>query len=109
MPIYGRGDDQDKYFHCWNCDFVCDVNRDELGDSDSSSGVAHIEGVLPVGDFAPNGKADNHACLGGSTGHYHVAARIGADSNPKSVQRLYKSDISRGCPKCGSMNWRGDY
>lgn len=109
LPIYGKGDDEGKYFHCWNCGFVCDKDRDELGDSDSSSGLAHKDALQPVGEFAPNGKAANEACLGGSTGHYHVAALIGADSDPKTVNHVYEPDISYGCPFCGSTNWRGDY
>ncbi len=109
LPIFGKGDDAGRYFHCWNCRFVCDVERDALGDSDSSSGVNHTDGLKPVGDFAPNGRADNYACLGGDIGHYHVAARIGADDDPKSVDRVYASDISFGCPNCGTTNWRGDH
>ena len=109
MPVFGKDDDQGRYYRCWNCGFVCDVERDALGDSDSTSGLAHKDALLPVGRFAPNGKAANQACLGGDIGHYHVAARIGADSNPKSVEHIYKSDISYGCPNCGTTNWRGDY
>ncbi len=109
LPIFGKGDDAGRYFHCWHCGFVCDVERDALGDSDSSSGVNHTDGLNPVGDNAPGDSAGNHATLGGDVGHYHVAARIGADDDPKSVERVYTPDISMGCPFCGSTNWRGDY
>ena len=89
LPIFGKGEDEGKYYHCWNCGFVCDVDRDALGDSDSSSGVAHKDALQPVGNFAPNGEAENYACLGGIIGHYHVAARIGAYSNPKRGNHVY--------------------
>jgi hypothetical protein len=48
-------------------------------------------------------------CLGGDIGHYHVAMRIGADSEIQPIVHDYKSDVSRGCPFCGTTNWRGDY
>ena len=113
LPIKGTGDDEGRYFHCWNCGFVCDSQRDELGGSDSSAGDDHTEYYRLA---APDSRIDTtgkdpakHAVLGGCIGHYHVTMRIGADSEPKTVMHNHISDISRGCPFCGSTNWRGDY
>jgi len=108
LPIPGRGDDDGKYFHCWNCGFVCDKDRDELGDSATKGGDGHLDALDPIVNV-PGGNTENHAVLGGSTGHYHVAAIIGPDSVPREVRHTFKSDVSRGCPKCGSTNYRGDY
>ena len=108
LPIFGRGDDEGKYFHCWYCHFVCDKDRDELGDSATKGGDGHLDALSPVVNV-PGGNTSNQAVLGGSTGHYHAAARIGPDSNPTEVRHNYKSDVSRGCPMCGSTNYRGDY
>lgn len=113
LPIHGTGDDEGRYFHCWNCGFVCDSQRDELGDSESEAGDDHTDFNNPI---VPDPTVDTvgmnpakQATLGGDIGHYHVAMEIGADSEPKKPYRIYTSDVSRGCPFCGSTNWRGDY
>jgi len=43
LPVYGEGADKGKYFRCWNCGWVCNVDRDKLGDSDSGSGNEHTD------------------------------------------------------------------
>ena len=43
LPVYGEGADKGKYFRCWNCGWICNVDRDELGDSDSSAGDEHTD------------------------------------------------------------------
>ena len=108
-PVKGRGDDRNRYFRCWNCGFICDSKRDELGDSDSWAGDDHTD-YHSLAQANPQGTGpDKVCCLGGDIGHYHVAMRIGADSEPKTIVHKLKSDVSRGCPFCGTTNWRGDY
>lgn len=109
LPIYGKGDDAGRYFHCWNCGFVCDVRRDELGDAESTAGDDHLDvyGIAQENPYTEN--PGKYATLNGDTGHFHVALEIGADSNPKSVRHDFKSDVTKGCPFCGSTNWRGDF
>lgn len=106
IPIFGKGDDAGKYFHCWHCGFTCDKDRDELGDSSTRGGDGHLDALDHISD---TGGDAPRAVLGGCTGHYHVAPLIGPDSVPTVVRHTFKSDVSRGCPSCGSTNWRGDY
>jgi hypothetical protein len=108
LPIFGKGDDDGKYFHCWHCGFVCDKDRDELGDSASKGGDKHLVALISI-DNGPGGNTSNRATLGGCIGHYHVAAKIGPDGEPDGVKHNYMTNIIRGCPSCGSTNWRGDY
>ena len=108
-PVKGRWGDKGRYFRCWNCGFVCDSKRDELGDADSNAGDDHTDfHSLAQANPQSNGP-DKIICLGGDIGHYHVAMEIGADSETKTIVHDYKSDVSRGCPFCGTTNWRGDY
>ena len=120
LPVYGEGDDEGKYFRCWNCGFICNVDRDELGDSDSYSGNAHkdyhenhhysADVNLDITTGINLSEASKYACLGGDIEHYQVAQNIVTpDEEAKFVRHEYTSDISRGCPFCGSTNWRGDY
>ena len=32
IRVKGSGEDADRYFRCWNCGFVCDSQRDSLGE-----------------------------------------------------------------------------
>lgn len=108
IPIYGRGDDANRYYHCWFCGFVCDVERDALGGADSGSGVGHVDALEPSGEA--DGQVRLKSCLGGMLEHYHVAQKLGPDGEtPYQVYHNYKANISSGCPFCGSKNWRGDY
>jgi hypothetical protein len=106
----GTGEDEGKWYKCWFCGFPCKVGRDELGGSNSSSGVSHTDTYTQV--FGALDSADPLnavVCLGDDINHYHVALEADADGEPKTIRRLYESDISVGCPNCGSTNWRGDY
>ena len=112
LPVYGEGADKDKYFRCWNCGWICNVDRDELGDSDSSAGDEHTDyhETHHCSTYDAPSDASRYATLGGDTGHYQVAQNIVTpDGEAELVRHKYTSDISRGCPFCGSTNWRGDY
>lgn len=112
MPVPGKGDDDGRYFRCWNCGFVCDSQRDELGDSESRGGDDHTNYyryAQPDSSVSPTDKTKK-LCLAGPIGHYHTIMELGYDgSTPKTITHPIKSDVSRGCPFCGSTNWRGDY
>ena len=85
IPIYGhpeRGDGQDsgRYYRCWNCGFVCDTQRDALGDATSRSGAV-----------------------------YETYAQVDEYGNPTGETRWKPSESSTGCPMCFTKNWRGDF
>jgi hypothetical protein len=80
-----------------------------LGDADSTAGDDHTDYHSLANADPQTNNAGRIICLGGDIGHYHVAMEIGADSETKTIVHGYKSDVSRGCPFCGSTNWRGDY
>lgn len=111
IPLYGdpiRGDGQDygKWYRCWNCGFICNINRDALGDSQSRDGVVHT-----VYAQQPDpGVTKPQATLGGALG-VHSVSEYGADGTAKGVRNaiMVSSSASSGCPFCGSLNWKGDY
>jgi hypothetical protein len=125
LPIYGNpemgdGKDDGKYFRCWNCGFVCNVERDALGDSESLSGVSYEiyeQKYSTDGSPAPFiGAAIHGEALDGEalirkcclyTGH--VLLENGPDGTAKGIYRNWSPLVSAGCPFCGSRNWRGDY
>ena len=144
-PIRGKGDDEGKYFRCWNCGFICNKDRDELGDAESNAGDNHLDyhNIAPTDPYT-NDSASKRLCLGGNTGHYHVmmtlmcakikeyyqdeigdfytdetgdkyeGSIVGVEddavcSELKTITHDYTSNITRGCPFCGSTNWMGKY
>jgi hypothetical protein len=116
IPIKGKGDDEGKYFRCWHCGFICDSSRDELGDSDSTAGDDHTEYKSLCGTTDEYERLVNkpielkQLVLGGCIGHYQVMGKLGFDgSTVVTVTHNLKSDVSRGCPFCGTTNYRGDY
>ena len=40
---YGKGEDGNEYFKCWNCGFICKVGRDALGGSVSAVNISYTE------------------------------------------------------------------
>lgn len=99
-PDFGEGQDVGKYYRCWNCGFICDVDRDELGGPDSRSGVtatAYTQ-VDQYGNTAYHCEgfyaSDSAACEAGG----------GTWTSTK-----YEPVVGSGCGFCGTLNWRGDY
>ena len=76
---YGEKEDRSKFFTCWNCGFICNMDRDALGDADTMSNIGTIDvtvtqdGVTDATDLR----------------------------NPVKVP-----DINSGCPLCGTLNWK---
>ena len=105
LPIYGHpdrgdGEDEGKYFRCWHCRFVCNVDRDELGGPDSRNGVTATE-YTQVDQY---GNTAYH-CVGAHGDTQTVCeARGGTWSSTR-----YEPVVNSGCPFCGTLNWRGDY
>lgn len=105
LPIYGKGDDAGRYFKCWNCGFVCDSKRDALGDSNSAAGDNHSDYAVQTGSDYRAGIGPRPVGTLDVMLHYHVALK----TNSNAVHHHHKTNISAGCPFCGSLNWRGDY
>ena len=110
LPVPGKGDDYGKYYHCWNCGFVCNVDRDELGDADSKAGDDHTDyhNLANPDPYTDNiGRIATIRCY---TEDVFVLQKLGLDGEtPVLVEHANVSEVSRGCPMCGSTNWRGDY
>lgn len=99
-PIRGDGNDYNKWYHCWNCGFLCNVDRNAIGDSQSRDGVVFKDYSQQIA----GGK--DTAILGDVL----IAGENDAEGNPKAVKNsLMVSEDTYGCPFCGTLNWRGDY
>jgi len=95
IPMYGEGDDAGKYFRCWNCGFICNIDRDALGDGDGRAytefGIT-TEPLYPVDD---DGGPPYAAVLKGINEYHTVGLHDGYQVG------------GTGCPLCHTLNWRG--
>jgi hypothetical protein len=122
---YGEGQDDGKYFRCWNCGFTCNVERDELGDDASRDGISYevYEALYSGGPKKDtNDYLETDAAIHGYNGANvvpllamasarsgHVLLQNNADGTPKTVRINWTPKVNSGCPFCGTLNWRGDY
>lgn len=98
-----RFEDEGRYFRCWHCGFICDVKRDALGGPEDRAGTTtefYLE-TLPDTDWIGYLRPDPlpNICR---VAHHSVLM----NGNP---QLTYEPKVERGCPMCGSLNYRGDY
>ena len=124
---YGDGEDADKYYRCWNCGFVCDSTRDELGGPEEGDAVSYEvyntsystdnqdsdEDITQVHYGAEvQGVSDENLPLVTKLTFrsQHVILKNDLAGDPKAVRVNYTpSSGSGGCPFCHTKNWRGDY
>lgn len=99
-PIAGDGEDAGKWFRCWNCGFVCNAERDALGDSQSRHGGAYA-------DYAQSPDGVQREAMLGGIASIHMATKMGSTAIRNAI--MVSSSASTGCPMCHSLNWRGDY
>jgi len=119
IPLPGVGIEKNQYFKCWNCGFVCNVDRDSLGGPDTfkeaGREIETLQYPSPTGyqeAVNPGGSTPNQlipvygGAVGGKT---FVALAVDAQGDPVTLRRNWSPKPSGGCPMCGSPNWRGDY
>jgi hypothetical protein len=95
---------------CWNCGFVCDSKRDALGGADDRAGTntEFEQTTLPDNHWITYGqKADIPKIMRGQS--HTVLVKVGPDGAPLPIMLSYSPTVDRGCPMCGTLNWRGDY
>ena len=92
-PIPGEWDDEGKWFRCQVCGFVCELGKTELGEG---SGVDHTRYYKDESLFDEAGIA----IVGGE-----ILDEAGLTIQVENLD-VWQSDISTGCPLCGSKNWK---
>lgn len=93
LPVKGYGDDEGKYFRCWNCGFVCDNDRDALSD----------RSTITYEQFGAN-TYSGHITI--RSGHVLIQLDQAGDAQPVKLAYSPKAE-SGGCPLCHTKNWKG--
>ncbi len=110
IPVKGYAEAKGRFYRCWNCGFVCDIKRDDLGDSQSMDGVTYENYSVPSqGSQDSSSSLNSLAILDGGIEHFQVALKEQADGTAQPIYHRFVAVISHGCPFCGTLNWKGDY
>jgi len=117
IPVYGSferggGEDANKWFRCWNCGFLCNVERDAQGDSQSRSGVVHEDYAQQPdpGYGYPQRETNILANNQTATVDGLVASKLDSAGDAAVAKNaIMVSSNSRGCPFCHTLNWMGKY
>lgn len=99
-----KGSESGKWFKCWNCGFICNEDRDDS--SGSTAGDNHTDFHSPSLGFVENGDEDRMLTLDGPD-FYHTILAQNADGTAKTIVHEHQSNVTKGCPMCGSTNYRG--
>ena len=134
-PDRGNGLDDGRYYRCWNCGFICNIDRDALGGQESRDGISYEAFTLDTdpslnsisrlgGSFSPSTISPKER-VGGTTERgtgfigrlaimsgnpSFITLAIGNTIDGIQLEPYYiKPVVNSGCPFCGSLNWKGDY
>ena len=86
-------------FKCWNCGFICNTDRDD--NSGSTAGDNHTDFSSPALGYVENGAEDRMITLD----FYHTILEKDADGTAKTIVHSHLTDVTRGCPFCGTTNY----
>jgi len=104
-------DQSNKMYRCWNCGFICNTDRDKIGD-----GVGYVvkdeadkPAVLNLGAAShefPNSDNSRDVKLCLDTIHdFHLVA-LDSVGDLVTVMHGFSSNIRSGCPMCGCKQYK---
>jgi hypothetical protein len=99
----GDGEDDGRYYRCWNCGFICDSDRDALGDDRSLNGLSYSV------QESVGSSEENSLIILANLRSGHVIPKAGADGTAAVIRLPYYPSSATGCSFCGTLNWRGDF
>jgi hypothetical protein len=104
ISIRGSNEDTGVYYRCWNCGFICDSTRDQIGDGD---GVSVRDAPEYHTGYESSQDSLNYTPGIRIHGMMAVTLENGPDGDPITTYRHNKyPKIGQGCPLCGCKNYR---
>ncbi len=101
-PLWGADDHSGRFFKCWVCGFICDSERDKVGD-----GVGyHSRVVVDPGTFVSGAGDIKDTILSVDNDTIIHLSAIGSDGTPIPTVHNFSYEIFEGCRNCGSKNYR---
>lgn len=97
LPYKVRGDE--KLWTCCNCGFKCDEDRDD------SSGLT--AGDNHTVNSSPSFGGDGSVIIPTEIGKEYVLMEQDAAGDNKVIYHDHLTDVTKGCPFCGTTNYKG--
>ena len=97
IPIKAGGEENGKWFRCWNCGFNCFTDRDDH--TGLTAGDNHTDNPEPA-------YGDDQRIVLGSPNNYHVIMEQD-DSGDVTIVHDHLTNVTKGCPLCGTTNYKG--
>ena len=90
-----------KLWKCWHCGFICDEDRDDH--SQGTAGDSQEVSTLP----ASGGDGLDGMIVSTEIGKETVMMKQDAQGVDVVIEHIYASVITKGCPMCGTTNYKG--
>jgi hypothetical protein len=91
--------DAGRYFRCWNCGFVCDVERDDLSDTGNGSNPVAVPEVSTGFTYAEGADATKIVV------HRYRLSALDSSGDPVGIQHSFAVS-GTGCPLCFTRAWK---
>jgi len=101
-PIFGADSQENTFFRCRQCGFICKVGRDSTGNGIGYHAVDSIL-VTDLVNFSGNVMENS---LSIRTIRDLRLIEVNANGDPKVFKTNFTQVVRSGCPQCGSLNWR---
>lgn len=104
-------DQSNNMFRCWNCGFICNTDRNKLGD-----GVGYVIEEVPDFPFIlnlgasayefPQSNGIQDISLSLESNDTPHLMQLNSDRGPVEPMRNFVTTIISGCPNCGCKNYK---
>lgn len=101
--IPGSFEDHGRWYRCWNCGFVYDINK--VGGNPDQDSRYQTEAIYPA--YSPALSGDPLTVIIGPDGPGEIGTlmELGPDgSTPKEIYSTKVHHVASGCPSCGTAN-----
>ncbi len=100
IPLPGDLEDSGRYYRCWNCGFINDIQRNRVGDGDGTTQLDAPE--IATGAWGTDDPLSKTIVLD----DMFTILENGKDGNPITTYRHNNyPQIIGGCSLCGSKNF----
>lgn len=108
LQIYGEGGDTGKWYKCWYCGFINNIDRNQVADEFTAENGSQSL-VLEYDGFSPNtfGMEDaRYTVLTIDNAQSVSLMELDGAGDIKPIYAPRYPNVTRGCSFCGSTNYR---
>ena len=96
--------DHGRYFRCWHCGFICDIERDELSEGRHGMSVSNYYRNA-LGALPGSGEKSVMLVLKMPARNF-ILPKADSAGDAVTVYDHWLADVASGCPLCGTRAWK---